>query len=377
MADNGVGVPGLIGAGGVIGPRLAGATGAMPRAQSRAVSEFAQLASGVRAAGLLRRRPGAYAARAAVLFTALVVVAVVAVVIGDAWTQMGVALVLGAVLSQFGFLAHDAAHRQVFASARANVWAGQLLSAGVVGLSYGWWMHKHSRHHRSPNQQTRDPDIAAGALAFTSDAAAARPGWLGAVTRRQGYLFFPLLLLEGVNLHVAGIRTLARRPDLPHRLLEAALLLLRFGGYLAAVFTLMSPVRAVTFLAVQLAVFGLLLGAAFAPNHKGMPIVPADLRLDFVRRQVLTSRNISGGWLVELAMGGLNYQVEHHLFPNMPRDNLRRARPIVRAFGTEQHIRYTETTLLQSYGIVVRYLNQVGLRERDPFTCPFVATYRR
>jgi fatty acid desaturase len=75
-------------------------------------------------------------------------------------------------------------------------------------------------------------------------------------------------------------------------------------------------------------------------------------------------------------MGGLNYQIEHHLFPSMPRPNLRRAQPIVRAYCQEQGVAYTETSLFRSYGIVIRYLNAVGLRARDPFACPLVQMYR-
>ena len=139
----------------------------------------------------------------------------------------------------------------------------------------------------------------------------------------------------------------------------------------------MSPGKAAVFAAVQVAAFGFFLGAAFAPNHKGMPILGPDATLDFLRRQVLMSRNIRGGWFVDLAMGGLNYQIEHHLFPNMPRANLRRAQPLVRAFCRDRAIPYTECSLTASYARVISYLNEVGLKARDPFTCPFVDTHRR
>ena len=111
------------------------------------------------------------------------------------------------------------------------------------------------------------------------------------------------------------------------------------------------------------------MGASFAPNHKGMPIVPADAKMDFLSKQVLTSRNITGRWTTPL-MGGLNHQVEHHLFPSMARPHLGRARDIVREHCKSLDILYTETTLVDSYGIVVRYLNRVGLAARDPFDCP-------
>ena len=130
------------------------------------------------------------------------------------------------------------------------------------------------------------------------------------------------------------------------------------------------------FLGLQLAVFGVCLGAAFAPNHKGMPLVPRTMKLDFLRRQVLMSRNIRGGVLVDFAMGGLNYQIEHHLFPSMPRPTLRRVQPIVREYCALHGVNYTEVGLFTSYKIVVDYLNNVGLHARDPFQCPLAAELR-
>ena len=141
-------------------------------------------------------------------------------------------------------------------------------------------------------------------------------------------------------------------------------------------FLLLPLGKAVAFFGVQLAVFGVLLGGSFAPNHKGMPVVPEDAKVDFLRRQVLMSRNIRGGLLTDFVMGGLNYQIEHHLFPSMPRPNLRKVQPMVRAYCAKHGISYTETSLFGSYGIVVRYLNRVGLGERDPFVCPLVQSAR-
>jgi len=69
-------------------------------------------------------------------------------------------------------------------------------------------------------------------------------------------------------------------------------------------------------------------------------------------------------------MGGLNFQIEHHLFPNMARPQLFRAREIVREHCANIDLPYTETGLLRSYGIVTAYLNKVGLSARDPFDCP-------
>src|SRR5262249_20543160 len=132
---------------------------------------------------------------------------------------------------------------------------------------------------------------------------------------------------------------------------------------------------ATAFVVVQLAVSGYYLGACFAPNHIGMPLHAARAEIDFLRRQVLVSRNIRGGHLVSTIMGGLNYQIEHHLFPAMPAPNLHRAAPVVRAFCEAHGIRYTQVGAGAAYGAVVRHLNDVGLAGNE-FACPLVTQYR-
>ena len=122
----------------------------------------------------------------------------------------------------------------------------------------------------------------------------------------------------------------------------------------------LSPVKAVVFILVQQGLFGLYLGCSFAPNHKGMPILDAADRSDFLRRQVLTSRNVRGGWLTDFALGGLNYQIEHHLFPSMPRPNLRRSQALIRAFCQQRACPTARASLAGSYAQALRHLNTVG-----------------
>jgi fatty acid desaturase len=94
-----------------------------------------------------------------------------------------------------------------------------------------------------------------------------------------------------------------------------------------------------------------------------MPILGADDNLDYLRRQVLTSRNVRGGRFLDAALGGLNYQIEHHLFPSMPCPNLRRARPLVQRFCAEHDIDYHETSLGRSWTEGLRHLHDVGSRQ--------------
>ncbi|MBZ2197639.1 fatty acid desaturase family protein [Occultella gossypii] len=346
------------------------------RPHARPTSDYHELARQVREAGLLRRRPLYYAAKMSGLLAAYVVTGWAFVTIGASWWQLALAVGLGVLLTQTAYLSHDAAHRQIFTSGRANDWAALVISDLFVGLSHGWWQRKHSRHHAKPNQIGADPDIGTGALVFIPEDVPTRRGFAAWFVRRQGWLFFPLITLEGLALHVTAIRTVFGREPVKHRAVEITFLLVRIVGYLTAVFWVLPVGMGVAFVGVQLAVFGFYMGATFAPNHKGMPLVPADVRIDFLRRQVLMSRNISGSRVVDVAMGGLNHQIEHHLFPSMPRPSLRRAKPMVRAYCAARGITYTETTLLGSYRIVVRYLNDVGLGRMDPFECPVTAQFR-
>ncbi|PVE96953.1 MULTISPECIES: acyl-CoA desaturase [unclassified Microbacterium] len=340
---------------------------------ARASSTFTELAQTVRERGLLRRRYGYYWSKLVGAPLVLIACILVFVWIGDTWWQLFTAAVLAIVFTQIAFLGHDAAHRQIFVSGRWNDWISLILGDLLVGMSYGWWQHKHTRHHANPNKLGADPDIELPVIAVTADSAARHHSplvsWLRA---HQGLMFFPILLFEGLSLHASSVRRVFTRGRLERRWVEIVFLAVRMIGYLILVFLVLSPGIAFVFLAVQLGLFGFYMGIAFAPNHKGMPVVPRDMTLDFLRRQVLMSRNVSGSRFIDVLLGGLNYQVEHHLFPSMPRPHLRRAAPVVEAYCRELGVPYTRIGLFASYAIVVRYINRVGLGERDVFSCPLI-----
>jgi fatty acid desaturase len=350
---------------------------AAPKTRTNSVvSSYSGLLKAVRDEGLLKRRRSFYITTFIFLSAGLIAAGTGFFLIGESWFQLLIAAALGVLLTQMAFIAHEAAHRQVFESGPANDRAGRFVANAVVGISYQWWMNKHSRHHANPNTVGKDPDIDMDTISFLPEQAARQKGFMAWFARRQGWLFFPLLTLEGINLHATSIKHLFANKQVKGRITELSMVFLRLGLYLAAVFFFLPVGMAFAFIGVQLAVFGVYMGASFAPNHKGMPIIPKDSKVDFLSRQVLTSRNIKGTGMNTL-MGGLNYQIEHHLFPNMPRPHLARASEIVKAYCADHKIPYTETTLTQSYGIVVRYLNEVGLSARDPFDCPMTAERRR
>jgi fatty acid desaturase len=323
-------------------------------------SEYTQLSRQVKQAGLLERRHGWYAARIGLNLALLAAGGTAFFLLGDSWWQLLTAAYLAVVFTQLAFLGHDAGHRQLFRSRRANDLIGLAHANLGVGISFGWWVPKHNAHHTNPNHEDLDPDISITALAFTADQASAKHGLVRLVARYQAWLFFPLLLLEAAHLHLASAKAVIRGGHGRANLVEGLLLVAHVAGYLTVLVWVLSPLQAVVFVVVHQGLFGLYLGCAFAPNHKGMPTLTQDDELDFLRRQVLTSRNVAGSRLVDFVLGGLNYQIEHHLFPNMPRPNLRRAQPLIRTFCQQHDLPYTEASLFGSYAEALRHLHTVG-----------------
>jgi fatty acid desaturase len=322
-------------------------------------TDYARLSRLVRQAGLLDRRTGHYAWRITITVVLLLGGWAAFLLVGDSWWQLAVAVYLAVMFTQLGFLGHDAGHRQITRSRRVSWILGILLGNLGIGLSYGWWVSKHNRHHANPNTEGADPDIMMKALAMTPRQASMSRGLSQIIYRCQAYLFFPMLLGEAASLHVASVRALVDRSN-RRQPAEVVLLGLHFAGYLAVVFAVLSPLRAIIFILVQQGLFGFYMGASFAPNHKGMPILQPEDEQDFLRRQVLTSRNVRGGWFTDLALGGLNYQIEHHLFPSMPRPSLRRSQALIREFCRHEGLPYAEASLVGSYAQALRHLNAVG-----------------
>jgi len=323
------------------------------RPRATAGSDFAELGRRINAAGLLDRRPGYYVARLGLVAAALVGGWTAFFLVGSSWWTLAVAVFLAMVFAQVALVAHDLAHRQVFRTNTPSRRAGLIAGNLGIGMSYGYWMDKHTKHHANPNHDDLDPDVGPGVLVWSREAARGK----GFLAKYQAYFFFPLLTLLGLSLKRDSVRAL-RDGTVKRRRVEGALLATHFIGYAAALLLVLTPLQALAFFVVHQALFGVYLGLTFAPNHKGMP--HPDGTEDFLRKQVLTSRNVRGGVLVDVALGGLNYQIEHHLFPAMPTPNLRKAQPIVQRYCNEIGVSYEVTSLTDSYAQALRHLHDVG-----------------
>jgi fatty acid desaturase len=280
------------------------------------------------------------------------------------WLQMCDAIFLALVFTQMGFIVHDAGHFQIFRPRWMNDWAGILHANLALGFSYTRWVTTHNRHHAHPNQLEKDPDVDFPVLAFTKDQAAQKTGVRRWIVDRQAYLFFPLLLLEAVNLKADCILFLFRE-KVPYRIVEMLCLVVHFSLYFGFLLHCLTFSRAALFIVVHQAAFGLYLGLAIAPNHIGMPVLQRQDELEFFLRQAVTTRNLRRHWLTDYLYGPLSCQIEHHLFPTIPLNALRKAQAIVRPYFRAHGIPYHEVGPLDSYREIFHFLHAISATARE------------
>jgi fatty acid desaturase len=121
-------------------------------------SQYTRLSRQIKQAGLLDRRHGYYAAKLILNLVLLAAGGAAFVALEDSWWQLLIAAYLAVVFTQLAFVGHDAGHRQIFRSRRANNLVGLVHANLLVGISFGWWVPKHDRHHSNPNHNHEDPD---------------------------------------------------------------------------------------------------------------------------------------------------------------------------------------------------------------------------
>jgi len=323
-------------------------------------SEYAELKQIIKLQGLLDKRPACYVFQLFFTLGMLALSASLLLLTDSLLLQLFNAAFMAFIFTQIAFIAHDAGHRQIFQSVRKNDILGLLLGNFVLGLSRAWWVTKHNQHHANPNHTDLDPDIDLPIFAFSAEQARRKQAIPRFVVKYQAYIFFPLLLLEAFHLLIFSVSFLLQKKPKRYLLAETILIVAHISLYGGLLFYLLGIWPAVLFIAVHQALFGLYLGSVFAPNHKGMLILDDGNQMDFLRRQVLTSRNLKSHPITDFLFGPLGCQIEHHLFPSMPRSNLREAEKTVKDFCEKRSITHHETSVLNSYRETLQYLHQVG-----------------
>ena len=336
--------------------------------------------------------------------------------VADLWLVQGISGIrdafLAGLLASFvsgltGHLGHDAAHKQ--APKRSKIlmaFATWYLGNLSLGFSLLWWKDKHNQHHGKPNQDSTpekrgDPDTWFGMLAFAPSQLAlkSQKKIVQFVLRHQSWMFFCLLPFQAINARYSSVCYLFS-VKLSKRILIAqfggiALHLLIYGAILAHIWMNAGPGPSIVFAATHQAGHGIYNGLVFATNHKGRKFFLVTDFPSWFEAQVLSSRNVRCGgihikpleailqksiigratirgsrialdFVVTWLYGGLNYQIEHHLFQTMPRCNLRKVRPLVIAFLEElraegfEEFEYYETGIVRAYAEVAINFKEVS-----------------
>jgi fatty acid desaturase len=321
--------------------------------------DYTQLKLYIKQQGLLDRQVGYYIYQLGFVTGLLLLSLGFLLLLPASWAQFLNAAFLAFISTQICFIGHDACHRQIFRLPHHNDWLGLILGNLLLGFSRMWWTQKHNLHHGKPNQLDLDPDIDIPLLAFSEEQACTKQGVARFVVKYQTYFFVPLLAVEALHMQLHSMLFLVRE-RFKYRGVEMLLLGLHVVLYVGLLLRLLGPGRALIFILIHQGLSGIYLGLSFAANHKGMLLLEKDHQMDFLRQQVLTTRNLTFHTLTDFVFGPLACQIEHHLFPTMPRNKLRETAEIVRAFCQERSIAYYETGVVQSYREIFQHLHLVG-----------------
>lgn len=307
------------------------------------------------------------------------------------------ALTLGLFYQQCGWLAHDFLHHQVFRKRYYGDYLGLFWGNLMQGYSVQWWKNKHNGHHAVTNlhnstalAQDGDPDIDTMPLLAWSVKQAQSyrelqpdgkdSAFVKFMVKRQAYLYLPILCIArlswlnesfknafGLGYSSENLALERKRKGLQYPILEKLLIVLHYCWVIpvSTGFGRFSVLHSIAYFLITTCSCGFFLGIVFGLGHNGMATYDADARPDFWKLQVTTTRNIIGGhgfpqFFVDWFCGGLQYQVDHHLFPTLPRHNLKKCHDLVHSFCKEWDVSYHEADFVVGTKEVIDHLSNVS-----------------
>ena len=325
---------------------------------------FLALRAQAEAAGAFVARHGYFAARGLVS-VGLIAACVAALLWAPALWPVA-ALALGLAWQQAGWLSHDVLHHSVFADRRHGDRWGAAFGGIVLGFSGDWWRRKHNVHHALPNVLGEDPDIDVLPLLAFHERDVARAGPLGRfAVRIQAWTVLPILALARVNWAAQGLLWALFARGVKKRAWEITSIAIHYAWSAALLSLLPTWGARVLFYAVAQLASGLMIGSVFLVGHNARPMVPRAAAPGFHALQVMGTQNIRAHWSYRWFFGGLERQIEHHLFPTMPRHHFARVAADVQALCAQHGLAYTERTFAQGladvFAVVVRVARSARL----------------
>ena len=301
---------------------------------------FSDLKDQVRAAGLLERVP----VRGSIEMVATIVSMILIFVTAPMWNPVLLGLFMALVFTRAVFISHDILHTQYFKSKSLSFKLSYPFAAIILSNSSSWWDFKHNvNHHTWCNVPEKDEDILAMDGAFT-EKQKGNSTFLRSIKYLVfwGAMFFmyPAFIAQSYNFAIKR-----------KKYGELVLMLLHWPIIWGTMFYLLPFADALTVFVTLYISLSAWLAFGFITNHLGCEVFDKDESesLTWMELQMRTSRSLKGGAFVHWFYGGLNTQIEHHLFPKAPRFNLLKVQEMTRDFAREHGMDYFETTPIQAY----------------------------
>ena len=309
---------------------------------------FDELKNEVRKAGLLDRVPVRGSIEMVATIASMILVYVIAVnwnmTEGMWWAPYALALFMTIIFTRAVFISHDILHTQYFKNKSLAYKLSIPFSAFILSNSSSWWDWKHNvNHHTFCNIPQKDEDIRAMDGAFTNHQKGDKT-WL----RSTKYLVFwgAMFFMYPAFIGQSYKFVIKRK-----KYTELFMMLLHWPIVWGPIFYFLPLADSLAvFLTLNLVLSGWL-AFGFITNHLGCAVIEEaeGLKLSWLELQMRTSRSLKGGFLVHWFYGGLNTQIEHHLFPKAPRFNLLKVQKMTREFAKRNNLAYFETTPIEAY----------------------------
>ncbi|GAQ79919.1 Sphingobase-D8 Desaturase [Klebsormidium nitens] len=344
---------------------------------SKMLQEYRQLAKDLESSELFQTRPSFYLSKALVIAALFALVVAGVTLTSSPWVHLASGLLLGLFWQQCAFVGHDTGHLSITRTRSLDNLIGLFVGNVCTGIGILWWKRTHNVHHIACNNVQYDPDIQHIPLFAVSEKyfaslysfyhkrqmnfdRAAR-----VLVSYQHWTFYPIMAVARWNLWAQTWILLLSGPHTPDKTAEIAALMV-FYGWLASLMSFIPswPVR-IGFLCAAVALSGIL-HVQICLSHFPMPVYDGHVATkDYVQMQLDGTMDIDCPTWLDWFHGGLQFQVEHHLFPRLPRHNLRRVKGTLRAFCKKHGLRYTSVPFWEANRLIIKCLRQHALEARD------------
>lgn len=319
---------------------------------------YIELKKEIEANGLLTHTPLYYFHNFLINSLLLAIFFGVVVYFNNWYVAVFMAIPIAFVFMQFAYLGHDAGHRAISKKRVINEMIGHFSHSFFLGGSFSYWKFKHNRHHANPNHEEMDPDINNGPFSFSERKSKQRSGLSRFITRYQSFLLPPVFFMMLFMMRLDAIKYILKNRK--GVLIDVLLIIGHIAFFFVVIPYFVGFLKAIVLYLIISVVLGLYFGFSFIPNHIGMPVLTGEENLSYLEEQVVTSRDIKSGKFLDIIFGGLNYQIEHHLFPNISRKNLSKIKGIVKDFCTKNNVKYQDDALAKAWKDIFIYLNNIG-----------------